>query len=51
MTKILIVEDEAGLRQGQYAGISDEVIRPSLAERQANPRSSPAKLRWARRTG
>jgi 16S rRNA (cytosine1402-N4)-methyltransferase len=40
---------EAGLRVGSYAEISPEVIRPSPAERHANPRSSPAKLRWARK--
>jgi 16S rRNA C1402 N4-methylase RsmH len=28
---------------------NDEVIRPTAAERRANPRSAPAKLRWARR--
>ena len=39
---------EAGLRSGLYAEIAPEVIRPSPAERAANPRSSPAKLRWAR---
>jgi len=40
---------EAGLRDGCYAEIAREVIRPSPAERHANPRSIPAKLRWARR--
>lgn len=40
---------EAGLREGHYAEISREVMRPSVTERHANPRSSPAKLRWARR--
>jgi 16S rRNA (cytosine1402-N4)-methyltransferase len=40
---------EAGLRDGFYAEIAPEVIRPSPEERRANPRSSPAKLRWARR--
>lgn len=38
----------AGLSAGSYAAISLEVIRPKPAERYANPRSSPAKLRWAR---
>jgi 16S rRNA (cytosine1402-N4)-methyltransferase len=38
----------SGLQQGLYAEISREVIRPSPAERHANPRSAPAKLRWAR---
>ena len=40
-----------GLRDGLYADIAREVIRPSPAERHANPRSTPAKLRWARRAG
>jgi 16S rRNA (cytosine1402-N4)-methyltransferase len=40
---------EAGFRDGLYSDIAREVLRPSPAERQANPRSSPAKLRWARR--
>jgi 16S rRNA (cytosine1402-N4)-methyltransferase len=35
---------------GLYFQISDEVIRPSAAERNANPRSSSAKLRWAQRS-
>ncbi len=38
-----------GLRDGLYADIAREVIRPNPAERHANPRSTPAKLRWARR--
>ena len=42
---------EAGLRDGLYADIAREVIRPSPEERHNNPRSSPAKLRWARRAG
>jgi 16S rRNA (cytosine1402-N4)-methyltransferase len=40
----------AGRAAGFYAQISDEVIRPSAAEQNANPRSSSAKLRWARRS-
>jgi 16S rRNA (cytosine1402-N4)-methyltransferase len=40
---------EAGLRDGLYADIAQEVIRPTPAERHDNPRSSPAKLRWARK--
>jgi 16S rRNA (cytosine1402-N4)-methyltransferase len=40
---------EAGLRDGLYAGIAHEVIRPTPEERRDNPRSSPAKLRWARK--
>lgn len=39
---------ESGLREGWYAGVSEEVIRPSPEERRSNPRSAPAKLRWAR---
>jgi 16S rRNA (cytosine1402-N4)-methyltransferase len=35
---------------GLYSEISDDVIRPSAAERNANPRSSSAKLKWARRS-
>ena len=42
---------EAGLRDGLYAGIAHEVVRPTPEERHDNPRSSPAKLRWARRAG
>jgi len=40
---------EAGLRGGIFSDIAREVLRPSPAERNANPRSGPAKLRWARR--
>jgi 16S rRNA (cytosine1402-N4)-methyltransferase len=40
---------EAGLRESFYAEIASEVIRPTLEERNSNPRSAPAKLRWARR--
>jgi 16S rRNA (cytosine1402-N4)-methyltransferase len=39
---------EAGLRDGVYADIAREVVRPTPEERRDNPRSSPAKLRWAR---
>jgi 16S rRNA (cytosine1402-N4)-methyltransferase len=38
-----------GLRDGLYAEIAHEVIRPTAEEHNANPRSAPAKLRWARR--
>jgi len=38
---------EAGRRDGVYAEISGEVVRPGPEERRANPRSTPAKLRWA----
>jgi 16S rRNA (cytosine1402-N4)-methyltransferase len=40
----------AGLRAGVYAEIS-EVVRAGPEERRANPRSTPAKLRWAQRGG
>lgn len=36
-----------GLQSGHYTRIAEEVIRPSRAEVQANPRASSAKLRWA----
>jgi 16S rRNA (cytosine1402-N4)-methyltransferase len=39
----------AGRRDGFYSEIADEVIRPTAEERNSNPRSTPAKLRWARR--
>jgi 16S rRNA (cytosine1402-N4)-methyltransferase len=39
-----------GLHNGTYSDISHDVIRPSSDERHANPRSSAAKLRWARRS-
>ncbi len=39
----------AGLRDGTYAEIARDVIRPTAEERHDNPRSSSAKLRWARR--
>jgi 16S rRNA (cytosine1402-N4)-methyltransferase len=42
---------EAGLRDGVYADIAHEVIRPTPEERHDNPRSSSAKLRWAIRAG
>jgi 16S rRNA (cytosine1402-N4)-methyltransferase len=38
-----------GLRHGRYAEIASEVVRPSATERHQNPRSTSAKLRWARR--
>ena len=40
---------ESAHRLGLFAEISREVLRPSAAERRANPRSTSAKLRWARR--
>jgi 16S rRNA (cytosine1402-N4)-methyltransferase len=41
----------AGWRDGLYADIAHEVIRPTPEECHDNPRSSPTKLRWARKTG
>jgi 16S rRNA (cytosine1402-N4)-methyltransferase len=40
-----------GLRSGVYAAVSDEAVRATWTERQANPRSRSAKLRWAHKTG
>jgi 16S rRNA (cytosine1402-N4)-methyltransferase len=40
---------EAGLRESVYAEIAPTVIRPGAAERNSNPRSASAKLRWARK--
>lgn len=40
---------DAGFRAGVYSEIAHEVQRPTAAERNANPRSAPAKLRWAKR--
>ena len=39
-----------GLSEGIYSEISREPLRPSPGERHANPRSTSAKLRWARRS-
>jgi 16S rRNA (cytosine1402-N4)-methyltransferase len=41
---------DVGLREGIYSEISREVGRPSPEELRSNPRSAPAKLRWARRS-
>ena len=40
---------EAGLRDGHYSQIANEVVRPGAEERRANLRAASAKLRWARR--
>ena len=40
-----------GRQSGIYSEISSEVIRPTPAEQHSNPRSAPAKLRWAKRAG
>ncbi|HEX4923250.1 MAG TPA: 16S rRNA (cytosine(1402)-N(4))-methyltransferase RsmH [Bdellovibrionales bacterium] len=42
---------QAGERSGLYARVAPEPIRPSFEEQRANPRSKPAKLRWAIRSG
>ncbi len=39
---------QAGLREGIYAEISEGVTIAGPQERRDNPRSAPAKLRWAR---
>ena len=36
-------------RDGLYSEIAHEVVRPTPEERNSNPRSAPAKLRWAKR--
>lgn len=41
---------EAGVAAGIYRAIAGEVVRPTAEERHGNPRSAPAKLRWAIRT-
>jgi len=38
-----------GQRDGVYSDIAQEVVRPTPEERNSNPRSGPAKLRWAKR--
>lgn len=40
---------QAALHDGLYSAISDDVIRPDAEETRSNPRSTSAKLRWARR--
>ncbi len=42
---------QAGHREGIYSAVCRDVIRPAASECRANPRSSPAKLRWAVRSG
>jgi 16S rRNA (cytosine1402-N4)-methyltransferase len=42
---------QAGLRDGVYSAIADEVLRPSPEEVRTNPRAASARLRWAVRTG
>lgn len=38
---------QTGAREGIYSSVSNEVIRPGPPEIRSNPRSAPAKLRWA----
>jgi len=38
-----------GLRSGVYSSTAERPVRPTMEERQANPRSRSAKLRWAKR--
>jgi 16S rRNA (cytosine1402-N4)-methyltransferase len=40
---------QAGLRDGVFAAVADDIVRPTDDECRANPRASAAKLRWARR--
>jgi 16S rRNA (cytosine1402-N4)-methyltransferase len=40
-----------GEREAVYGSVAREVVRASARERYENPRSGPAKLRWARRAG
>jgi 16S rRNA (cytosine1402-N4)-methyltransferase len=42
---------QAGLREGIYSSIADQITRASFDECRANPRATSAKLRWARRAG
>jgi 16S rRNA (cytosine1402-N4)-methyltransferase len=37
----------SGQADGTYSRIAEEVTRPTPAEQHSNPRSAPAKLRWA----
>ena len=41
---------QAGLREGQYASVSNDVIRSTVEELRANRRAQAAKLRWAVRS-
>lgn len=38
---------QAFQREGIYADVASDIVRPSLQEQSANPRSKSAKLRWA----
>jgi 16S rRNA (cytosine1402-N4)-methyltransferase len=39
-----------GFEAGEYSRIADEITRATPEEQRSNPRSSPAKLRWAIRS-
>jgi len=39
---------QAGERDGTYAEVAHDVIRPTPEEIRSNPRSAPTKLRWAK---
>jgi 16S rRNA (cytosine1402-N4)-methyltransferase len=41
---------QALARSGVYAEVAPDPLRPSAGERRSNPRSAPAKLRWAVRS-
>ncbi len=40
---------QAGLREGNYSKVADEITRATPAECHQNPRATSAKLRWAQR--
>jgi 16S rRNA (cytosine1402-N4)-methyltransferase len=40
---------QQGKREGVYSAISEDIITASAEEKRANPRSIPAKLRWAQK--
>lgn len=42
---------QSGERDGTYARVAPDLIRPSFEEQRANPRSSSTKLRWAVKAG
>jgi len=42
---------EAGLQAGDYSEIAQDIVRAGPEERRENPRSSSAKLRWAKKSG
>ena len=42
---------QSGERDGTFARVAQDLIRPSFEEQRANPRSSSTKLRWAVKAG